>query len=1085
MICSACGKKNPPEARFCLACGTEFAAPTAPAREERKVLTVVFADLVGFTSRAEKLDPEDVRALLAPYHARVRSELEAYGGTVEKFIGDAVMALFGAPVTREDDPERAVRAALAIRDWIAEEGKLEVRIAVNTGEALVNLAARPEAGEGMAAGDVVNTTARLQSAAPVNGILVGETTWRATRHAIEYEEREPVEAKGKSEPIAVWEAVQARARLGVDITSASRTPLVGREQELGVLGDALERARREPSVQLVTLVGVPGIGKSRLVYELMREVESAPGLVTWRQGRCLPYGDGVAFWALSEMVKAQIGALQADSADVVAAKLSESVDALVDTAEASWVKRHLGVLAGTIGDVTADRDEAFAAWRRFLEALAEQRPTVLVFEDLHWADDGLLDFVDHVVDWAGDVPLLVLGTARPELFTRRSGWGGGKRNAVTLSLSPLADDDTARMIGAVLGRSVLPTETQSALLERAAGNPLYAEQYARLFAERGDVADLPENVQGIIAARLDSLAPAEKALLQGAAVLGKVFWLGAVGATEQQLLPLRQKEFVQRARRSSVEGEAEYAFRHVLVRDVAYAQIPRAARAEKHLWAADWIAGLGREAEHAEMLAYHYRTSLELNRAFGKEDDVLLRKTHAALGAAGDRARSLQAFAAAVGYYADALALAHTLDLAYAHAEAVFRALAPDRQEILERARDELLASSDAERAAEIETMLGDVVWFKGDHVTARRHVDRALELVAARSPSAAKARVVGQAARHAMLLGDTPTAVELGNQALAMADTFGLDDLRADILVTIGTALLENRNRAGAETIMKAIELAERCDALRTAARAYHNLGATMWQFDFDEAVRYLMKARELAHRLGDREMAHLSDGIWIGYLYSLGRWEEALTSADEYIAECEAGGPRYGEDTAREARALIRHARGDDRGAADDLERALSFARATETPQAWTPVVLSAATIWHELGRDDEATQATHELFAHSEIALPNLNTAAFAFLARELGLADDMRRLLDAAETVAPLESAARAILEGDDAAAADMLEDIGIVVDSAQARLRAARSLAAAGRSAEAEEQLRPALAFFRSVGARRYVRDAEALLPAAS
>src|SRR5437868_4498938 len=276
----------------------------AEPRRERKVVTVLFADLVGFTTRAEELDPEDVEAILRPYHERLRSELERFGGTVEKFIGDAVMALFGAPVAHEDDPERAVRAALAIRDWAREGGDVQVRIAVNTGEALINLSARPESGEGMAAGDVVNTTARLQSAAPVNGVLVGETTYRATRTAIEYREAVPVEAKGKSRPIAVWEALQAHSRFGVDVLQTAQTPLIGREREVALLREILVRVREESSPQLVTLVGVPGIGKSRLLYELFRAVEEGCVLTYWRQGRSLPYGEGVTYWSLAEMVKA-------------------------------------------------------------------------------------------------------------------------------------------------------------------------------------------------------------------------------------------------------------------------------------------------------------------------------------------------------------------------------------------------------------------------------------------------------------------------------------------------------------------------------------------------------------------------------------------------------------------------------------------------------------------------------------------------------------------------------------------------------------------------------------------------------------
>src|SRR5438445_3860108 len=389
--CPNCGHENEAGATFCSQCDARLAERRPAGATERKVLTVLFADLVGFTSRSERLDPEDVEAVLAPYHERLRYELERWGGTVEKFIGDAVMALFGAPVTREDDPERAVRAALAIRDWIAEEGELQVRIAVNTGEALVNLAARSEAGEGMAAGDVVNTAARLQSAAPVNGILVGETTYRATAETIDYSELPDVEADGQEAPIPVWEVVQARARFGVDLAPEARTPLVGREREVEQLVGALERARRQRSTELVTVAGVPGIGKSRLVGELFQSVERGGELMYWRQGRSLPYGQGVSYWALAEMVKAQAGILETDGDAEVEAKLSRTLEQLLDE-DVDWVLSHLHPLVGHAGDgASGSQEEAFAAWRRFFEALAEQRTIVLVFEDIQWADDGLLD----------------------------------------------------------------------------------------------------------------------------------------------------------------------------------------------------------------------------------------------------------------------------------------------------------------------------------------------------------------------------------------------------------------------------------------------------------------------------------------------------------------------------------------------------------------------------------------------------------------------------------------------------------------------------------------------------------------------
>ena len=465
---------------------------------------MLFCDLVGSTARAERLDPEDVRALLSSFLERVRGDLERFGGTVEKFIGDAVMALFGAPVAHEDDPERAVRAALAIREWALEEADLQIRIGITTGEALVAFGTSP--GEGMASGDVVNTAARLQSAAPVNSILVDQTTYRATERVISYREQRPIEAKGKTEPVAVWEALEARARFGVDVRQIGRTPLVGREQELEALVGALDRARREREPQLVTLVGVPGIGKSRLVWELFQRVERGPELTRWRQGRSLPYGEGVSYWALGEMVKAQAGVLETD-------------DAARDRGEAPRSRRRAGVRtpqtrtgsSATSGRSSGSRPAArrapTVAARRsphgelFFEALAEEHPLVLVFEDLHFADDGLLDFVDHLVDWASGVPLLVVGTARPELLTRRPAWGGGKSHALTLSLSPLNDDETAQLVRVFLARPSLEPDAHEMLLERAGGNPLYAEEFARMLETHDRVEELRVPGDGSRAAR--------------------------------------------------------------------------------------------------------------------------------------------------------------------------------------------------------------------------------------------------------------------------------------------------------------------------------------------------------------------------------------------------------------------------------------------------------------------------------------------------------------------------------------------------------------------------------------------------------
>ncbi|HLK73937.1 MAG TPA: AAA family ATPase, partial [Streptosporangiaceae bacterium] len=757
-VCPSCGHRNQPGAKFCSECGVVLAGDREPSYEERKVVTVLFADLVGFTSQAEQMDPEDVRALLSPFHARLRAELERFGGTVEKFIGDAVMALFGAPAAHEDDPARAVLAALAIRDWVRAEERIQVRLAVSTGEALVTLGARPAEGEGMAAGDVVNTTARLQTAAPVNGILVGERAFRATREVIEYRAAPAVTAKGKREPVPAWEAVRARGGFGAEFWPAARATLVGRDRELGVLRDTLERVREERSVQLVTVAGVPGIGKSRLLHELWRTAGGDAKLINWRLGRSLPYGEGVTYWALAEMVKAQAGILESDTAGQAEAKLAAmTAEVVPGPADADWVLRHLRALAGLGGGAApfgADRrGEAFAAWRHFAEALAESRPLVLVFEDLHWADDGLLDFVDYLADWAGGVPLLLVGSARPELLERRPSWGGGKPNALTLSLAPLSDQDTARLISSLTGRPVLDAGQQAALLARAGGNPLYAEQYLQMLAERGAGSELPvpDSVQAIIGARLDLLAPADKRLVQDAAVVGKVFWPGAVaalggparpGELDEGLHRLERKQFIRRERRSSVAGQTEYAFAHVLVRDVAYGQIPRAARAGKHLHAAGWIESMGRPDDHAEMLAHHYLRALDLARAVnqntGNQDtanqttDGLAPRARPALEGAGDRALALNAFAAAAGFYRAALdlwppdATPQRAGLAFRLALALGGAGEDGDGTALEQARAALAAAGDKARSAEAEARLAELWWLNGDRDRAVEHLGRA-----------------------------------------------------------------------------------------------------------------------------------------------------------------------------------------------------------------------------------------------------------------------------------------------------------------------------------------------------------------------
>jgi class 3 adenylate cyclase/tetratricopeptide (TPR) repeat protein len=1091
VICPSCGQENPAGFRLCGMCGTPLEAAAAP-RQERKVLTVLFADLVGFTTRAEEMDPEDVRALLGPYWERLRDELERFGGTVEKFIGDAVVALFGAPVAHEDDPERAVRAALAIRDWVAQESDLHVRIGVNTGEALVSLGARPAEGEGMASGDVVNTAARLQSAAPVDGILVGKQTYLATERSIEYREHEPVHAKGKAQPVPVWEAVQARSRFGVDLELGHGTTLIGRDQELELLVTAFTRAADETVPQLVTIVGVPGIGKSRLLGELFSSIDAGGRLVRWRQGRSLPYGEGVSYWALGEMVKAEAGILETDSADDTARKLRDALRALgLQEGDGAWLESHLGPLVGLAADESGDRRaESFAAWRRFFEALAEERPLILVFEDLHWADDGLLDFIDELVDWLTEVPVLVVCSARPELLARRPAWGGGKANASTISLAPLSDEETARLVHALLERSVLPAEVQAALLERAGGNPLYAAEFVRMVSERGrDDLELPGSVQGIISARLDALEPQDKALLQDAAVVGKVFWSGALAEigeraaaeVEERLRGLERRELVRRARRSSVAGESEYAFRHVLVRDVAYGSIPRADRAHRHRKAAEWIESLGRPEDQADLLAHHYLSALELARAAGVEAGVLAESAATALLRAGDRAAGLNAFVQAARFFAEALELGVPDEdrprVLFRRAAALHRSANEGRIAALEEARDALVGTGEAELAAEACALLAEAWWDQGRNDRGRRELDRARELVGGRPASPSAARVLLEVSRYAMLSDETEEAIRTGHEALEMAETLGLHELVPGALINIGSARANAGDDGGVADLERAIEIATRTNNPELA-RAYNNRAAM--ESNLERAFEFQLKGKEAAGRLGNAPVGRYIEGQLILTLADLGRWDEFETEAHAFLAACEVGEPHYNEGFVRERLADVHLARDDPEAAALLAERALELAWQATEPQALQPALGCAIRVALARGRVDEARRLARELVVLMRGSTTTFGALTLALHVDELGIREELPALL-ATRADRAWVRVATAVVEGQFERAADIAAEHGWRVDEAELRLRAAEQLVSEGRRAEADAHLRQALVLFRSLGATRYVREGEALL----
>jgi len=617
--CIACGQDNPEIARFCLACGAPLDHGTAP-REERRIVSVVFVDLVGFTARSEQLDPEDVRAILMPYHDTVRGEIESFGGVVEKFVGDAVMAVFGAPTAHGDDPERAVRAALAVREAVetlnAEQPGLELQIrgAVTTGEAVVALGARPGLGEAMVAGDVVNTASRLQQHAPVGEIVVGEETFLATRAAVAYEPLEAVTAKGKAKPIPVWRAVSASA----GPRSLSKTPFVGRSRELGLLDATWERVELERRPHLITVLGAPGVGKSRLTAEFTAAVSDRGGRVV--RGRCLPYRERSAYGAFAAQVKELAEIFDSDDLAVATGKLRTLVQRLVGEEEAEVVAGHLAILLGLETEATApDRDSLFQSVRVFIEAGARDEATAFVFEDIHWGDAALLDLIELLAARLHDLPVLLLTLARPELLDARPGWGGGLLAYHALPLEPLAGNDAAQLALHLLGADARAAQVADA----AEGNPLFIEQLAAVLSERGEQESLPTTIRGLVAARLDALPADEREVILDASIVGRIFWRGALERIArhpdrlgEMLAALERRDLIRRDVRSIMEGDEQWSFKHVLIRDVAYELQPRARRREGHRHVAEFIeASTPEVGEAAAALARHWRDAGELERA--------------------------------------------------------------------------------------------------------------------------------------------------------------------------------------------------------------------------------------------------------------------------------------------------------------------------------------------------------------------------------------------------------------------------------------------------------------------------------------
>ena len=909
--CPACAREVPGEFPFCPFCGAPLTEHVAPSRqEERKVVSVLFCDLVGFTASSEGADPEDVRSRIRPYHALLRGEIERYGGTVEKFIGDAVMAVFGAPVAHEDDAERAVRAGLAILEAMSELNEddpslsLQVRMGINTGEAVVSLNARPEEGEGIVTGDVVNTAARLQGVGPVDGIACSEQTYRAVQRVFEWQELAPVDVKGKAEPLSLYRPLAARARFGSDVIRTHRTPLVGRELEKTLLVGTFERAMQQRSCQLVTIVGEPGAGKSRLCAELFHHLEAGPGLTRWRQGRCLPYGEGIAFWALGEIVKAECGILETDTPEEARAKLERALPR--GDSDLAWLEARLAPLVGAGGE-PASQEESFAAWRRVVEEWADSRQTVLVFEDLHWADEALLSFLEHVADWAQGVPLLILCTARPELFERRSTFGAEAQNAQRINLAPLTDEETARLISTLLERAVLPAEIQQALLERAGGNPLYAEEFVRLLTDRGmgeGSAAVPDSVQSLIAARLDTLGSERKSLLQDAAVIGKVFWAGALAEmgdrdprdVEQALHELARKELVRPSRTSSMQGDVEYGFWHVLVRDVCYQQIPRAERATRHRRAASWLerqAG-DRVEDLADILAHHSLQALELTRAAGHADEPPELEAAALryLVLAGERALNLDA-AGADASLRRALELApdghperaRILTLRAQGAE--MRGDASEAVSLYEEAVAAHLAAGDEASADAAKLDLSVALANVGELARSEALLDGILPRLERDRPSELLARVYCSKQYHHQ--GDLAWV----EKALVVIEQLDLRSVRARALNMRGLARSGTfGDPRGFDDLRASLALALEQQATREAHVAYVNLSGTLALVDPAAALDVADEGMAFASARG---LAPIVRAVRQGALLRLGRWDELLEIGHEIVSIAEPLGDRW----------------------------------------------------------------------------------------------------------------------------------------------------------------------------------------------
>jgi class 3 adenylate cyclase/tetratricopeptide (TPR) repeat protein len=1035
--------------------------------EERKVITAIFVDLVGSTARSEQLDPEDVKALVAPYHARVRAELEGHGGTFEKFSGDAILALFGTPKAHEDDPERAIRAALAVRQGIDELNAedewldLHIRIGIHTGEALVMLGARPSEGEWSAAGDVLNTAARIQSAAPVDGILVSRTTYLATKDSFSFATAEPIQAKGKTEPVEVWEVRAAKD--AVSRPERHETRLVGRDAELDELVTFCDGLIEKRSAGLAAIVGTPGVGKSRLLLELVRRLDDRFAV---HRGKCLSYGEGITYWPVVEILKSAAGILQSDDREKSAEKLDAFLETL-PTSDLDEVRTIASALSNLIGIpttprgtyVTSEISQAELHWgiRRALQLLATQKPTAIVLEDLHWAEPTLLELISYVLDGEHEAPLALISTARPELADDAPGFLGTEGRRRTVDLQTLGPEAAAALLTNLTGDAAFAaTPFAETLIANAGGNPLFLEETVQMLRDEGllqlerwqrdemhDVP-IPTNVQGLISSRLDRLETKEKLLAHHASVIGAIFWAGAVahlgsapGAAPEDprpgLVELEHRDFVAHLRESTVAGDEEYSFKHILMRDVAYAQVPKGRRAQLHLGFSEWVEGLPSSAdEFVEIVAWHLEQACLLSREVARSPiEPPIRDAASMLAEAGGRAERRESLREAHRYYTRALDL---LDDEHAELRAELRL-----------------------RRAEMAMMLGELK-------------EACEELEEVRS-AASELENPDLRCEALLLLGDIDQRqgrIQEAHDRLAEAETLAttIDNRRLRVRVTFVHSTFvgdyEGEPERAIDNLREAIANAEEIDDPALVAEGHLRIAALLISHDLAAAEPELRRCLEIASELGSHRIEAEATS-WLGIVvYYRGR-------------------PDEGEQLCLQARTWFERT-GDTYFQIQNIIRALAlFALAdgrAEEAEGWLREALPVA-----LQIGGWVVLETYLHLVEALVAQGRLEDAReiVAFAARSVPEEDaHARSLLLMAEAAVATAAGEATTAAAAFAEALRLYEELDMPLDHAEARTALGRSLRSFGEVTGARTELERARSMFALIGAdiRRDAIDAE-------